>query len=125
MLPKYLLFLISILPLLHAYSDINGGCFEEYADPRDITFKGAAKILTETFDVDVKAVIKIDEIISDPSKALAFYSEHVEAYLPSPICLSYVTIGKQQTWTGNYILDRNKLKFVVRIVRAPSKSISM
>ncbi|VUZ52156.1 unnamed protein product [Hymenolepis diminuta] len=120
MLPKYLLFLITILPLLHAYSDINGGCFEEHADPRDITFKGVAKILTETFDVDVKAVIKIDEIISDPSKALAFYSEHVEAYLPGPICLSYVTIGKQQTWTGNYILDRNKLKFVVRIVRQPS-----
>ncbi|VDN98277.1 unnamed protein product [Rodentolepis nana] len=117
MISKQLLFLVIILPFLQAYSDANGGCFVEYPDPRDTVFKGAAKVVTETFDVGIKAIIEIDGIIADPSRALAYHSKHVEAYLPSPTCLSSVPIGMQQNWSGNYILDRNKLKFVVRMVR--------
>ncbi|KAM7542757.1 hypothetical protein Aperf_G00000000272 [Anoplocephala perfoliata] len=123
MFQTYLLLFLSFSPFINSYSESGAGCFVEYADPKDTTFNGAAKILTETFAEGVKAVIGIDRIISDPIKALGYHPSHIEAYLSDPTCLSSIIIGKQQTWTGNYILDRNKLKFVVRTVLQPENAI--
>lgn len=121
MFRTYFLFVLSIFPRVNSYSDSGAGCFVGYADPKDTTFTGVAKILSETFSEGVKAVIEIDEIIADQIKALGYHSSHVEAYLSDPTCLSSVITGKHQRWTGNYILDRNRLKFVVRIVLQPGK----
>lgn len=113
----FLLLALLLLPLLNASSDRNPRCFVEYADPRNTTFNGTAEFLTESYSDGVKVVIKVERILSDPTKALRLRSSPIEGYLSSPYCVSSVLIGKPQIWLGSHKFDGVKLKFIVQVVR--------
>ncbi|CDI96886.1 agrin [Echinococcus multilocularis] len=112
-----LLLALLLLPLLNASSDRNPRCFVEYADPRNTTFNGTAEFLTESYSDGVKVVIKVEGILSDPTKALRLRSSPIEGYLSSANCVSSVLIGKPQIWLGSHKFDGVKLKFIVQVVR--------
>ncbi|VDM33973.1 unnamed protein product, partial [Hydatigera taeniaeformis] len=118
MLCRYPLILALILsPLPTASSDSSPICFADYTGLRNTTFSGTAEVLTESYSDGVKVVIKVERILSDPTQALRLHANRIEGYLPSPLCVSAVLIGKQQMWAGSQILDGIAPKFIVQIVR--------
>ena len=118
-----LLYILLLIFLSNASSDRNAQCFTSANDPRATIFEGVAKVLTESASDGIRIIIDVGRIVSDSVKALEPRSHLLEAYLTSPLCLSSVSIGSQQTWSGTYRLFGNKLRFLVQIVRKSSESV--